>query len=340
MSSIKTFQCPNCGSTVTTSGAEKEVQCAYCGSSVIVPEELREAPPPQPQPQPIQWNFPTNQPYNPVPQNMVTADKVAKAAIGFTAASFILPIILTCVILAAVGGILFYVFSNVNSALNQSNQTASTVSAPINEVPTASPAPTNTIVPTEAIPTPVPFSKVLFKDDFTNPSSGWSRAKNQNYTLEYKDGNYHMLIQNDGQVVFSDHQYTNASVEVDVQETTGPSDGLIGISCRAIQAKGWYTFEFDQNGDYGIYKYDSSGNNPEALAEGTLNPNTVNQNDINHIEGVCDNDTLTMLLNNQVLAQVQDSTYTKGGVGMIIRTGSSGDGGIDVLFSHLLVKGP
>ena len=136
---INTFKCPNCGSPVTTTGAEKEVQCAYCGSTVIVPEELREAP--QPQPQPMQYNFgPTSQPNDQAFQGMVTADKVAKAAIGFTAASFILPIILTCVILAAVGGILFYVFSNVNSTLQQSNQTASTVSAPINEVPTATPA--------------------------------------------------------------------------------------------------------------------------------------------------------------------------------------------------------
>src|ERR1700690_1826361 len=122
MPDIKTFQCPNCGSTVTTSGADKEVQCAYCGTTVIVPEELRDAPQPQPQPQPMQWNFPTSQPYNPAPQNMVTADKVVKATIGITAMSFILPVVLTCVILVAVAGILFYVFSNVNSAVTQSNQ--------------------------------------------------------------------------------------------------------------------------------------------------------------------------------------------------------------------------
>ena len=52
---INAFKCPNCGSPVTTTGAEKEVQCAYCGSTVIVPEELREVP--QPQPQPMQYNF-------------------------------------------------------------------------------------------------------------------------------------------------------------------------------------------------------------------------------------------------------------------------------------------
>ena len=41
MTDIKTFQCPNCGSSVTTTGAEKEVKCAYCGTTVIVPAELR-----------------------------------------------------------------------------------------------------------------------------------------------------------------------------------------------------------------------------------------------------------------------------------------------------------
>jgi len=345
MSSIRTFQCPNCGSPVTTTGAEKEVQCTYCGSSVVVPEELRDAPQPQPQPQPMTYSFgqpvQPSQPSEPVFQNMATVGKVAAGtAIGFTAMSFILPVVLTCVILAAVGGILFYVFSNVNSTIQQTTQAFSTAASPINLVPTAAPAPTPTLVPTPAIPTPVPFTNTLFTDDFTSTSTGWFRGNTQDYTLEYKNGKYHMLLQKDGQIVWSRSQYTNVSVEVDVQETTGPSDGMIGISCRANSNKGWYTFEFDQNGDYGIYKYDSTGTNPEALTEGTLNPNTVNQNDVNHIEGVCDNDTLTMLLNNEVLAQVQDSTYTKGWVGMTVRVGSSGDGGVDVLFSNLVVKGP
>ena len=335
---MNTFKCPNCGSPVTTTGAEKEVQCAYCGSTVIVPEELREAQ--QPQPQPMQYNFgPTSQTNDQAFQGMVTADKVAKAAIGFTAASFILPIILTCVILAAVGGILFYVFSNVNSTLQQSNQTVSTASAPINEVPTATPAP----IPTAAIPTPVPFTNTLFSDDFTDPSSGWDKHHDSDYTFEYKDGHYHVLInkRDGGYDIWPDstNKYKNVSVEADVQQTTGPNDGLIGVVCRAKDDGSVYAFEFDQNGDYGIFKSDSN-NNITALDQGTLDPNTVNQNDVNHIEGVCDGDTLTLLLNNQVLLQTQDSSITSGGVGVIVQTGSSGDPGVDVLFSNFVVKGP
>ena len=230
---MNTFKCPNCGSPVTTTGAEKEVQCAYCGSTVIVPEELRVAS--QPQPQPMQYNFgPTSQPNTPTFQNMVTADNVAKATIGFTALSFILPVVLTCVILAAVGGILFYVFSNMNSALNQSNQTISTALAPINEVSTATPAPTPT--PTESIPTPVAFTKTLFTDDFTKPSSGWDKHHNSDYTFEYKDGHYHVLInkRDGGYDIWPDstNKYKDVSVEADVQQTNGPNDGMIGVICR------------------------------------------------------------------------------------------------------------
>ncbi len=74
------------------------------------------------------------------------------------------------------------------------------------------------------------------------------------------------------------------SVEADVQQTAGPNDGLIGVVCRANDDGSVYAFEFDQNGDYGIYKSDANGN-MKALDEGTMDPNTVNQNDVNHIEG-------------------------------------------------------
>ncbi len=336
MSGIKSFQCPSCGSPVTTDGTEKEVKCAYCGTEVIVPEELRVAP--QPQPQPMQWNYgSTYQPPEKGFQNMVTADNVVKATIGFTAASFILPIVLTCVILAAVGGILFYVFSNVNStvnsALNQSNPGANAIVTTRTAIPS----------PTEPIPTPVPFTKVLFKDDFSSSSSGLpARDRNSKYTLEYKGGKYHILIneQGHGQEVSWDggKSYTDVSVEADMQLTLGPSDGLMGVTCRDDTNGNFYSFEFSQNGTYGIFKY--SNDSGDALDEGTLDPNTVNLNDVNHIEGICSGSTLTLLLNGQVLSQVQDSDYPKGVVGMTVRTGSSGNAGEDVLISDFVVKGP
>jgi hypothetical protein len=113
---------------------------------------------------------------------------------------------------------------------------------------------------------------------------------------------------------------------------------MMGVTCRDDDNGNFYSFEFSQDGTYGIYKYSNASG--DALDENNLDPNTVNQNDVNHIEGVCSGDTLTLLLNGQVLSQVVDSDYPKGIVGMTVRTGSSGDPGVDVLISDFVVKGP
>lgn len=329
MSDTRSFQCPNCGSPIIPSGSEKEIKCAYCGSTVIVPEELRDHTPPQ-----VQINFPqSSQGYDGVAQSIETVGKVtAGVTAGVTVMSFVLPVVLTCIILGAVGGILYAVFSSLNST----NQSSNLPSIPFIATATIEP----TLAPTP-IDTPIPFSKVLFKDNFTNPLSGWSRSRNSKYTLEYKNGKYHVLIneQDSGQATWISNTYKDVSVEVDTLETTGPNDGLIGVTCRNTDDGKMYSFEYSQDGSYGIYKYSADGST-DSLDEGTLNPNTVTQGGVNHLEGVCAGDLLTLILNGQVLLQVEDSDYTTGGTGMIVRTGPSGDTGIDVLFSNYLVKGP
>ena len=232
---------------------------------------------------------------------------------------------------------MFSVFSNVNKAIavlptdSFSAPTAAPTSVPDTEVPTLTPMPLNT---------PVPYTKVLLKDNFTKPTSGWGKVKNSDYTLEYKNGKYHVLInkQKGGQVMWIGDKYTDVSIEVDVQQTAGPGDSEIGVACRPTDAGGFYSFEFNQNGEYGIYK--STNWNSEPLAKGALDPNTISTGGVNHIEGVCDGSNLTLLLNGKTLLQTQDSDYTKGGIGLVVTAGDSGDAGANVLFSNFVSKGP
>jgi hypothetical protein len=262
-------------------------------------------------------------------------------------ANFLLPVILVCVNLAGIGAISLYFFSKAKPAAVQPNIPIRTVEIPTAEYkPVIGTPPTaieSTAVGTQVIEestlTPTLFSNVILKDDFSNQSSGWTHLKNADYTLEYKNGSYHILVVQPGDLHTASigSKYTNVSVEVDAVETKGPDDGTIGVSCRVGANGSMYTFEYDQSGNYSIYKYDADGYY-ESLDYGTLDTNTVVQNGTNHIKGVCDGDTLTLILNNQVLSQVQDSDYSKGGVGLIVTSGS--DGNMDVLFSHFLVQGP
>ncbi len=333
MTDTKTFQCPNCGSPLTTTGAEKEVTCPYCGSTAIVPEELRTAP--QDQATAGQYDFGSK---NSTAFEGLQASGTAGGETIETGASGgrmgLFVAIIGIVIALAVGGAVLAI-SSFSAGVPQVSQTGGAAGAPFS---TAAP----TVTPTEPIPTPVPFSKVLFKDDFSSTSSGWPRARNPKYTLEYKSGQYHILINEQGQgqevTRTGGKDYSDVSIEVDVQQTAGPGDGLMGVTCRNDNNGNFYSFEFSQDGTYGIYKY--SNGSGDSLDEETLDPNTIDPKGSNHVTGLCQGDTLTLLLNGQVLSQVQDSSYPKGAVGLIVRTGSSGDPGEDVLFSQLVVKGP
>lgn len=333
MTDTKTFQCPNCGSPLTTTGAEKEVKCPYCGSTAIVPEELRDVQADQPRSRPDDFGAATRTGDQDSQQFGSAGGETLQtrsAAGRFGCVAAVVGIgIAVAVGLAVLGATRM---SSVGQLLGQS--ASSSITAFSTDLPTAT--------PTQVIPTPVPFTKVLFKDDFSSSSSGWPRARNPKYTLEYKGGQYHVQINEQGQgqevTRTGERNYSDASIEVDVQQAAGPSDGLMGVTCRNDNNGNFYSFEISQGGTYGIYKY--SNDNGDALDEETLEPNSIHQKDVNHIEGVCQGDTLTLLVNGQVLSQVQDSSYAKGELGMLVRTGSSGDAGEDVVFSHLLVKAP
>lgn len=330
MADTKSFQCPNCGSSVMPSGSAKEVKCAYCGTTVIVPEELRQQSPS------VDFNYgQTIQTEDQVIKTLGEVGKVtAGVTAGVTAISIILPIALTCVILGVVGFIVYSVFSGIKSS-NLTSAFPTDVSTVFTQVPTDTP----TLAPTP-FDTPEPFNKTLLKDNFTNSSSGWDKAHTSNYTLEYKNGNYHILINDpqNGQIVYLGKKYTDASIQVGIQQTAGADDSHLGVACRVTDAGNLYSFEFSQDGTYGIYKY--SNWSSDTLDENTLDPNTVSQGKVNQLEGVCDGDTLTMMLNGLPLLQVQDSDYTSGGIGLIALPGTGNAKGVDVLFSQLLVKGP
>ena len=238
---------------------------------------------------------------------------------------------------------MFFVFRSVNSTIKSALVLPTSTDVPLpSPFPTDTPVPTPTTAPTDTLfPTPVPFANILSKDDFSSAASGWSVVHETNYTLEYKNGSYHVVVgaTNGGQSVWTGKDYTDMSVEVDATLNSGPDDALVGVSCRFSQANGGYSFEISKKGFYGIYIYDSTGS-PSGLYENTLSPNTVNAIGSNHIEGICSGTTLTMVLNGVMLAQVNDSTIQTGEAGLIVRSGDSGTAGIDVSFNQFVVKGP
>ena len=79
----------------------------------------------------------------------------------------------------------------------------------------------------------------------------------------------------------------------------------MGVASRVTDTGNLYLFGFSQYGTNGIYKY--SNWSSDTLDEGTLDPDTLSQGKINQLEGICNGDMLTLLINGQSLLQIQVS---------------------------------
>ena len=184
MEELKPATCPNCGSPLDVKPGDTEIKCSYCGSSIIVSEH------PDSTPEAPQYTFKIND------QTTHELGTVGKVAGGIAIGSFILPIIITVVVLCGVGAILFYVFRGVNSTLKTALVLPTSTEVPLpTPFPTDTPVPTPTPLPTDTLfPTPVPFANLLFKDNFSSVSTGWDQVHETGYTLEYKNGSYHVVV--------------------------------------------------------------------------------------------------------------------------------------------------
>ena len=349
MAETRDFQCPNCGSPLMTDGTQNEIKCAYCGSSVIVPQELR-----TPVVRPVQVYPVFSQDYGNADQVAKQMGQVGKVVAGVTISAVLAPIIITGIVFLVIAVVIAVVFLNINKSVDSVTQNVIPTAIYALAEDTATPAPSLTPVPPTPIPTPTlaptpipestPFSKVLLQDKFTNSKSGWDQVNETDYLIQYvKGGGYRIFVnaQDGGEAVWLSKNFKDVNVEVDAKYAAGPDDGLLGVTCRVKDKVGFYSFEFNPQGYYSIEKYvtTSDGSKPETLAEGTLAPNTIQPESTNHLRGDCVGQTLTLYLNDQPLLQVTDSTFSSGGVGLIVQTGDSGEAGVDVLFNNFLVKG-
>lgn len=346
MAETKDFQCPNCGSPLMTDGTQKEVKCAYCGSAVIVPQELR-----IPEVQPVQSTPVFTQDFGYVDLTSKQMGQVGKVVAGVTLSAVLAPIIVTGIVFLVIAIALAVVFFNLNRTVDSVTQNIipTAVYSVVEDTATPAPSPTAVFTPTSTItPTPIPestpFSKVLIQDKFTNSKSGWDQVNETNYILQYvKGGGYRIFVnaQDGGEAAWLSKNYKDVNVAVDAKYVAGPDDGLLGVTCRVKEKVGFYSFEFSPAGYYSIEKYTTGpdGSKPETLAEGTLDPNTIQPESTNHLRGDCVGQTLTLYLNDQPLLQVTDSSFSSGGVGLIAQTGDSGEAGVDVLFNNFLVNG-
>ena len=330
--------CPNCGAALETTGDQAEITCHYCGTLVMVPH----AAPPPPPTEPSRIVIP-----------LETIDPVGTRA--GTKAMWIITLVIVLAVFGFVGVMITSITSSVSHVTDSVMQPLNAVLTAVPSYqdvmtpPTDAPEPTRAPRPTETprpTSTPQPtlpaYAKLVLKDDFTDPKSGWDRTTVHGNSMNYTDSGYLISIggANDGESSWIKDGLKDVSVEVD--EETQSGSGWYGVMCRVKEGVGGYSFEVNTDGEYAIEKYifTSDGTTSKEIASGSLNPDVLKQSGINHVRGDCIGKTLTLTVNGQVIDRGADSSFSAGGVGLVSIASSDSANGLDTLFQKFVVRSP
>ena len=183
---------------------------------------------------------------------------------------------------------------------------------------------------------------ILFEDDFSDQDSGWSHlADEDGYTLYTTDSQYGIYIE-EADVFIYDTPGKNfpndVVIEVDVYGLSEMSE--YGILCRFqkdTRQGNAYFGSITNDGYYGISKV--IDDQIELIGMDDLMPSDLIKTwDTNRIRFDCIGNTLTLYVNGQKLAEVQDSEFQGGDIGLA--SGSIEDEGGGAMFDNLVVKNP
>ncbi|HET8629436.1 MAG TPA: hypothetical protein VFL91_18610 [Thermomicrobiales bacterium] len=158
---------------------------------------------------------------------------------------------------------------------------------------------------------------VLLRDDFGDPTSGWTTEATASGSAAYAGGAYQIAVTrpNWAIVEFSGRLRGVADVTVDVDATlaAGGAQAGLGVACRYIDSNNFYLLRVTGAGRYAILK--RIGGLWETLASGTspaIRPGAAT----NHLQAACVGSELALSVNGQRLAAVQDGSFVAGDVGL------------------------
>src|SRR6266498_3727984 len=221
---------------------------------------------------------------------------------------------------------------------------------PVTESPaTASPAPVAsatpvaeaTIAPTPMV-VPVSGGNVLYQDDFTDPSTGWTEDKFDNYFIGYHEPeSYHIEVTspNYKTTVFDPGKKSFSDFTVDLQvltnstKTSPTGDFRYGLAFRRAGDQ-YYAFTISpRTKKWFVLK--SSPNALEVLKEGTDEDiHDLDTDDALRVDAK--GSDFAFHINDRLVAQITDADYASGEVGFYAESFDSQNTHID--FDSLIIR--
>jgi hypothetical protein len=186
------------------------------------------------------------------------------------------------------------------------------------------------------------LAAMLYKDDFSDPNSGWDIAQTDNGSTGYGNGVYEIQVDTPQYSLWANpnRSFGDVAVEVDAVPVAGPEANEMGIICRYQDIDNFMYASIGNDGYYAIYEI--KDNNVTVLTGNgkLITSDAIHQGSAagNHLMFVCKGSRYTLSVNGQEVDSVTDNTFSTGDVGLL--AGTFDTGGVKIDFDNFLVTVP
>lgn len=199
-----------------------------------------------------------------------------------------------------------------------------------------------------SVPTPTPSVKPLFTDSFDNNNSGWDLTSNPG-KFSVQVGGGKMVLEDDNNKllweIIPGKTFSDFTLTVDAVLSKGDPNNGYGIyfrsgSSRDSQLGTYYRFELYGDGTYAIFKgvLDGNGNTQSNKLVGyNASASIQKQGIVNHIMIIAKGQSMTFIVNGQILNKITDNNYKSGSVALFVSNLPGSPPDAQTTFSHLAI---
>ncbi|OGO65490.1 MAG: hypothetical protein A2Z45_02805 [Chloroflexi bacterium RBG_19FT_COMBO_55_16] len=179
----------------------------------------------------------------------------------------------------------------------------------------------------------------VFRDDFSDPSSGWNRSFDAGSQTDYAAGGYRIYVDQPDRMYWANpgRIFEAVSIQVEADKIAGADDNFFGILCRYQDPDNFYLLAISSDGFYQIGKYKDG--EYSVIKNGEGYSNSIHQGKTrNQLRAECIRTTLRLYVNDSKLAEVEDTDFSRGDIGLM--AAALDVAGTNILFDNFVAQIP
>jgi len=189
-------------------------------------------------------------------------------------------------------------------------------------------------------------TNVIYEDDFSNSSTGWTVGSSDIGEAKYENGGYHLSTKKAGRLIAGSNraigQVGNFVLEVDTRSLISSRDVSYGIIFRQRNIEHFDNFYYFRiSSSNGQYKLEKQLNGVSSTLKEWTDSTTINKDpSTNRLKIVCKGTQIELYANGASLAIIADASFLEGFIGLAVESKPEAESTADVIFDNIAIYSP